>query len=90
MQAAARAAGGMAAAETVATAVAAAVVVEVERAEAGGGGGGGVRDRPGAEGAVQMNPHYCSNLALLPCENTRDVLRTFALPTLGGSTWCKQ
>ena len=26
---------------------------------------------------------------MLPSENTRDVLRTFALPTLVGSTWYK-
>ena len=37
-----------------------------------------------------MNLHHRPNLVLLPGENTRDVLRTFALPTLGGSTWCKR
>ena len=79
----------MTAAETVAVVAVAAAAVEVYVAEAGGGGGGG-HDRPGAEGAVQMNPHHRPNLALLHGENTQDVLRTFALPTLGGSTWCKR
>ena len=37
-----------------------------------------------------MNPHHRPNLALLPGENTQHVIRTFALPTLVGSTWCKR
>ena len=37
-----------------------------------------------------MNPHHRPNLALPPDENTRDVLRTFALTILCGSTWCKR
>ena len=56
----------------------------------GGGGGGCGRDRPGAEGIVHNNPHHRPNLALLPGGNMRDVIRTFALQTLGGSTWCKR
>ena len=63
-----------------------------------GGGGGGVRGgggaggckRPGDDGTVHINPHHRPNLALLPGGKTRDVLHTFALPTLGGSTWCKR
>ena len=60
------------------------------RGGSGGGDGGGGRDLPGSKGAVKMNPHHRPNLALLPGENTQDVLRTLALPTLGGSTWCKR
>ena len=64
----------------------------------GGGGGGrgggdcslGGRDRPHAKGTVYINQHHLPNLALLPGKNTRDVLRTFALPTLGRSTWSKR
>ena len=59
----------------------------------GGGGGGGPapsRDRPGAEGAVVVNTAARPQLAIRPGENTRDLLRTFALPTLGGATWCKR
>ena len=55
-----------------------------------GGGGRGGRDLPSAKGAVHINPHHRPNRDLIPGENTRDVLRTFALPTLGGSTWCKR
>ena len=37
-----------------------------------------------------INTTPLPQLAILPGENTRDLLRTFALPTLGGSTWCKR
>ena len=55
-----------------------------------GGGGGGGGERVGPEGEVRPNRLKRPALAMLPVENTRDLLRGVVLPTLGGHTWCKR
>ena len=42
------------------------------------------------EGTPLTNPARISVLTLRAGENTRDVLSNMALPTLGGSMWCKR
>ena len=46
--------------------------------------------RQGREGTPVTNYARISVLTLRAGESTRDVLRNVALPTLGGSVWCKR
>ena len=46
--------------------------------------------RQSCEGTPLTNPARISVLTIRAGDNTRDVLRNVALPTLGGSLWCKR
>ena len=71
----------------------------------GSGGGGGVRgcrlqhdnnadavggNHYGCKGTLLANPVCIPLLTLQVGDNTQDILQNVALPTLGGSVWCKR